>query len=157
MKFCIGMYLEHILLSSNWTDSFLIVWPHISSQGRCLNAGTIARKVRQCPGIFMTFDIFDTDDYNVRGVPIPVSGQLVEAFVTACKDMTWSAECITCNEGVTNRSEAQNHLEQKHQVLALAEQSPVSTSCVLVTMHFIFLPNDLWAHSCIPQVFAQFA
>ena len=61
----------------------------------------------------------------MRAVPVPVSGQLVEAFVTVCKDMTWSAECLICNEIVANRTEAQNHLKQKHQVLALAEQTPV--------------------------------
>ena len=72
----------------------------------------------ECPGV--------VDDGNRVVQPIPMPGTLPYAYMDACKEVSWSAECTTCQKTVASRAQAQPHIAEEHTVIAYCEQTPVN-------------------------------
>ena len=73
----------------------------------------------------ITLGVCVTDDGNRIVQPVPVPGTLPYAYMDACRQVPWSAECTTCQTEVTSRAQAQQHISQEHSVIATCEQTPV--------------------------------
>ncbi len=69
--------------------------------------------------------IFFSDDPKKAPQPVPLPGDVPRAFMDACREVTWRAECSDCHVAVTSRADAQKHIHRKHMVVARADSSPV--------------------------------
>ena len=65
------------------------------------------------------------DDGNRVVQPIPMPGTLPYAYMDACREVSWSAECTTCQKTVASRAQAQPHIAEQHTVIATCDQTPV--------------------------------
>ena len=52
-------------------------------------------------------------------------GTLPYAYMDACREVSWSAECTTCQKTVASRAQAQPHIAEQHTVIATCDQTPV--------------------------------